>query len=204
MSKDLYIYGAGGHAKVAAATARRCGYVIKGFWEDSKARVGMDFFGSRIIAYDDVPAGAEVFIAFGDNEIRLKKGRELQGRFRFPALIHPSAQVADGAKIGDGCYIGALGNLDPDCAIGAFSIINKMVNVSHDVKIGNGCHISVGTIVAGGCVIDDFAFLGIGVRVIPHVHIGSRSIIGAGAVVIRDVESGVTAVGCPAKTISRH
>ena len=204
MAKDIYIYGAGGHAKVVAATARLCGYVIRGFWEDSESRIGTDFFGSHIIAYENIPAGANVFVAFGDNEVRFDKGRKMETRFHIPTLIHPSAQIAEDAKLEEGCYVGAFVNLDPACTIGAFSIINKFVNVSHDAKIGNGCHVSVGSIVAGNCIIDDFAFLGIGTRVIPHVHIGSRSIIGAGAVVVRDIESDATAVGCPARIIKRR
>lgn len=199
--KQLFIYGAGGHAEVVAATARLCGYEIAGFWEDSTARVGGDFFGSKIIRFEDVPSGAEIFLAFGNNRIRLEKGRNLQSRFSIATLIHPSAQIAEGVKIGKGCFIGALANIDPGVTIGDFCIVNKLANISHDSIVGNGTHVSVGSLLAGHVRIEDCCCIGMGVSIIENKVIGHDSIIGAGAVVIRDLPPLVTAAGMPAKII---
>ena len=197
----LYIYGAGGHAKVVAATARLCGYEVAGFWEDSPDRIGEDFFGSKIIDFDAIPYQSSIIIAFGNNAIRLDKGNALRDNFKIKTLIHPSAQVAADAVIEEGCYIGALANIDPGCRIGGFTIINKLVNLSHDTIVGKGAHVTAGSIVAGHCSIGDMAFLGIGSKVIENIHVGRGSIIGAGAVIISDIPDNVTAVGCPARII---
>ncbi|MCQ2378323.1 MAG: acetyltransferase [Victivallaceae bacterium] len=201
MSKKIYIYGCGGHAKVAASTARLCGYEIAGFWEDSDARADEDFFGSKIVAFDDVPRGALIFIAFGDNRMRLQRGRTLQNDFRIATIIHPSAQIAEHVKIGCGSYVGALANIDPDVEIGEFCIVNKLVNVSHDSVIGNGTHVSVGSAVAGGVWVGECCCIGMGSRIIERKSIGNNTVIGAGAVVIHDIPSNVVAVGTPAKVI---
>ena len=46
--------------------------------------------------------------------------------------------------------------------------------------------------------------IGTGTKIIQHITIGNNTIIGAGAVVIRNIESNVTAVGSPAKVIKYH
>lgn len=204
MAEKLYIYGCGGHAKVVAATARLVGYEIAGFWEDSGERVGMDFFGSKVIDFEDVPQGAEIFVAFGNNQVRLEKGLKLKENYRISTLIHPSAQISEGVKIGVGTYIGALANIDPDCKIGEFCIVNNGANISHETILHDGCHVCGGSQTAGQCSIGRCSMLGIGSCVIEKRSIGANSCIGAGAAVIHDLPDNITAVGTPAEIIKRH
>lgn len=204
MPKELYIYGAGGHAKVVAATARLCGYTIRGFWEDSTENVGNEFFGSRIVASEDIPGGANVFIAFGNNKMRLEKGQILRKQFHIPTIIHPSAQVAEKVKLGMGTYIGALANIDPDCIIGDFCIVNNLGNISHDSLIADGAHICAMSTIAGYGRIGRRTFLGIGSCMIENREVGDDSIIGAGSIIIKNIPSYVTAVGTPAHIIKDH
>lgn len=203
MSKTLYIYGAGGHAKVVAATARLLEYEIKGFCEDSPDRVGQPFFGSFIIPFSDIPIGGDIAVAFGNNIIRYQKIVALKKYYHLPTLIHPSAQVAKEVQFGDGCFVAALSNIDPDCRIGDACIINKLSNVSHDAEIGAGTHVSVRVAIAGNVSIGKCCCIGIGSSIIERISIGDRVIVGAGAVVIRDLPASVTAVGIPAQVIKR-
>ena len=201
MSRDLYIYGMGGHAKVVAATARLCGWRIGGFFADNIPGGGAEFFGSPVVAFDSIPDGASVFIAFGDNEVRYRKGRLFRERFSMPAIIHPTAVIATSAEIGCGTYVGAMANVDPDCRIGDFCIINKLTNISHDSVIGDGTHCSVGSLIAGNVTVGERCCIGIGSRIIEKIRVGDDAVIGGGAVVIRDIPDAVTAVGCPARII---
>ena len=202
MDKTLYIYGAGGHAKVVAATARLLGYQVKGFCEDYSARIGELFFGAPIIPFEKIPHGANVFIAFGNNAVRYQKVSELKMIFNIPTLIHPSAQVASNVKIGCGCFIAALSNIDPDCRIGDGCILNNLSNISHDSVVGDGTHVSGGVSSAGEVAIGRCCCIGIGSRIIEKISIGDNVIVGAGAVVIRNLPSDVTAVGVPAHIIT--
>lgn len=204
MPEELYIYGAGGHAKVVAATARLCGYTVRGFWEDSNENTGNEFFGSRIVASEDIPDGANVFIAFGNNNIRLGRGQILQRQFHIQTIIHPSAQIAEGVELGIGTYIGALTNIDPDCIIGDFCIVNNLVNISHDSLIADGAHICAESTIAGHGKIGRRTFLGIGSCMIENREVGDDSIIGAGSIIIKNIPSNVTAVGIPARIIKEH
>lgn len=201
MDRDLYIYGAGGHAKVVAATARLLGYQVKGFCEDHSVRIGELFFGAPIVPFEQIPHGANVFIAFGNNSVRYQKITELKKTFNIPTLIHPSAQVASDIKIGCGCFIEALSNIDPDCQLGTGCILNKLSNISHDSVVGAGTHVAGGVIVAGNVNIGKCCCIGIGSRIIEKITIGDNVTVGAGAVVIRDLPANVIAVGVPAKII---
>ena len=203
MSKDIYIYGAGGHAKVVAATAKQLGYRVSGFWEDSRENIGKTFQGSLIIPFEKVPAGAFIFIAFGNNQLRQQKGEYLKKSFKIPTLVHPSAQVAEDVNLGEGCYIGACANIDPSCTIGDFCIINNGANLSHDTIIESGCHICGGVQIAGHCHIKQKTMLGIGSCVIENISIGKNCMIGAGATVVREMPDGIIAVGTPAKIIKK-
>lgn len=203
MDRDLYIYGAGGHAKVVAATARLLGYQVKGFCEDHSVRIGELFFGAPIVPFEQIPHGANVFIAFGNNSVRYQKITALKEIFNIPTLIHPSAQISAGSEIGCGCFIAALSNIDPDCRIGDGCILNNLSNISHDSVVGDGTHVAGGVSSAGEVAIGMCCCIGIGSRIIEKISIGDNVIIGAGAVVISNLPSGVTAVGVPAHIITR-
>ena len=53
-------------------------------------------------------------------------------------------------------------------------------------------------------VIGDHVFIGAGARVLGGITLGDQAIVGANAVVIKDVPSGVTVVGVPAKDVRTH
>ena len=201
--KKLYIYGAGGHAKVVANAARLNGYEIAGFWEDSGEKCGTDFFGSKLISFQDIPIGANIFIAFGDNRLREAKGRVLAEKFRIVNIIHPSAQVASEVELGQGVYIAALSNIDPYCKLEDFCIVNNNANISHDTILHCGCHICGGGMLSGNCEVGSRVLFGIGSTMIEQCKIGNDTIIGAGSAVIKDIPANVMAAGVPAKVIKK-
>jgi acetyltransferase-like isoleucine patch superfamily enzyme len=62
-------------------------------------------------------------------------------------------------------------------------------------------HISPGAHVGGGVAIGECSWIGIGAAIRHCVRIGKDVVVGAGAAVVRDLPSGVTAVGVPARVI---
>lgn len=97
-------------------------------------------------------------------------------------------------RIGRGVHFNHLGMgiiISPDAVIGNHVKINQHVTVG-----GNG---------PGGCpVIGDHAYIGAGAKVLGPVRIGEYAKIGANAVVLCDVPDGMTAVGVPARLISKE
>lgn len=124
--------------------------------------------------------------------------------------IHPYAMLlTHGGDI-------RIGN---DCSVNPFTIIYGCGGAD----IGNGVRIAAHTVIipeshnrgsdevplhrAGttrkGIRIEDNVWIGAGAKILDGVTIGRNCVIGAGAVVNRSLPPGVTAVGAPARIISR-
>ena len=83
---------------------------------------------------------------------------------------------------------------------------NMSVVINPSAVIGNNCNISQFTTIGANegeaAVIGNNVYIGPGVSIVEKVAIGSGATIGAGAVVTKDVPSGVTVAGVPAKVIN--
>ena len=82
------------------------------------------------------------------------------------------------------------------------------VVINPTAVIGNNCNISqfttIGSNNGNAAVIGNNVYIGPSVCIVENVSIGSNSTIGAGAVVNKNIPSGVTAAGVPAKILNRN
>lgn len=105
--------------------------------------------------------------------------------------------IGDHAEIGPGLYL-AHGNvvIDGTVAIGRNCEINPWVTIglSNSARFGW---------VFRGPTIGDNVYIGTGAKVLGPITVGNNVRIGANAVVIADVPDGATAVGVPARVVSR-
>jgi len=80
--------------------------------------------------------------------------------------------------------------------------------VNGNARIGRNCRIhsdvNIGEANGGAPTIGDDVYIGPGAKIFGAITIGDGVAIGANAVVNRDVPSGVTVGGIPAKVISQH
>ena len=82
------------------------------------------------------------------------------------------------------------------------------VVIHQGAVIGKDCiimqQVTIGQVAASGApVIEAGAYIGAGAKVLGEITIGAGARIGANAVVLQDVPAGTTAVGIPARVISR-
>jgi serine O-acetyltransferase len=80
-------------------------------------------------------------------------------------------------------------------------VINTSVRGGRDVKIEH--LVTIGAERDESPVLGDNVFIGAGAKIVGGVRIGSNAKIGANAVVVDDVPENCTAVGVPAKVVSR-
>lgn len=199
----LYLYGAGGHAKVIIEIAERTGFVIAGL-------IDMDPDITDILGYPVTTVFPEAgydgngfMVSIGNNSIRkrIAESSELTGKY-FETLVHPFSAVSARALVGDGTVIMAGAVINADTQVGRHCIINTNASIEHDCVLGDYVHISPGASLAGNVQIGEGTHIGIGASIIQGVRIGSWCTIGAGAVIIRDVPDGATVVGNPGRIIS--
>lgn len=204
MKEELFIYGAGGHAKVVVEIVEATGQVIGGIFD--KNMLLKTLLNRYVIHHelDELPPSSlntSFIVAIGNNTVRKKVVKDELGEMSYVTLVHPSASVSSSAAIGIGTVVMAGATINAESKIGAHAIINTNSSVDHDCIIADYVHLSPNVALAGNVSIGEGTHVGIGACVIQGIHIGKWCTIGAGAVVIRDVPDGATLVGNPGRII---
>ena len=195
-ANDILIVGGGGLCKMYIDLIRlNKAYNVAGII-DQPSMIGKEILGVPVIGTDDdLPRlRAEGYMtainAIGsigaDNKAKSFNLRKMVTKkikdagFFMPTLIHPSAQIAPSAQLGEGVVVMENAVIGPDAMIGDDALINTGVIVSHDCIIGNHCRISPGAVLAGDVKVGENALVGMGTTVYLGVSIGRNAIISNG------------------------
>lgn len=203
MTNEVCLLGAGGHARSLLNLLELAGLAAYGVYDDSyeagkKETInGYELKGRPA----DLPAGAAVVLAVGDNRRRQEAFEHFSTAVYRTNLLHPRACLEKRVTIGDANQIFANVYINANAEIGDNNIINTGAIIEHEAKIGSHNHISVGVIICGRAIIGNCCFIGAGSVVIDKIKVGDGVTIGAQSVVVADlVEPGVYA-GCPARKV---
>lgn len=202
------VIGNGGHAKVVVS-ALRMDPAVEVLGLLGPARSGT-FGGLPLLGEDSDLAAVHArgvvaaFIAVGDNDRRRRLFCEAEKiGFELPNAVHPRATVDATVRLGRGLAIMAGAVINTDCVIGDNSIINTGATVDHDCHIAHSVHVGPGVHLSGYVSVGAGTLIGIGAIVGRGrpLRIGESATVGSGAVVVRDVASGSTVVGVPARKL---
>lgn len=206
MSLRIALLGAGGHAKVVAATLRRLGWTLVGCVDEVHASAadalfeGVPLAGPAALAAWGGPAGLALHVAIGDNRVRRARFEWLRAAgWRLPAVLDPSAVVADPRAPGAGSYVGPQAVLNPGASIGAAVIVNSGAIVEHDCVVADGVHLAPRTVLGGHARVGEQSFIGMGSIVRDRAEVGARVMLGAGSLVLRSLPADCIAWGVPAR-----
>lgn len=208
--KNLIIIGAGGYGREVHNLVPFCkGYgeefIIKGFINDiTNALDRFEGYAPIIGTIKDyIPQQDDVFIcAIGDIAGRKKCIQLLLERnAEFINLIDKTAYLNRNTVIGIGCIIGENVRVSCDCKVGNFTILQEDCLVGHDSTIGDFCHFHSRAFIAGNVTIGNEVHVGPYALIHPRKKVGDGSTIGAGSFIIRNVHSGNTVYGNPAKVM---
>jgi sugar O-acyltransferase (sialic acid O-acetyltransferase NeuD family) len=119
-----------------------------------------------------------------------------------PTLVHPDIDteyvtIGKGVFIPHGCILGC------NTVIGDYVTFRYGVVVSHDVKIGDYAFIGPGSICTSHTVIEPETYIGACATVINGVTIGRGSVVGSKTLINKNVRSGATVVGIPARELDK-
>ncbi len=210
--KRIVILGAGGHAQVVAdilLSMNRAGEAVipVAYLDDDTTLKGKSYMSIPVAgSIADLPAIPHdaVLLAIGSNRIRQQFHKILQAQGeQFAIACHPTAVIARNVQLQDGCMICANVVINTGSNIGAHTILNTGCTVDHHNQIDDYSHIAPGVHIGGDVHIGEGALIGIGATVMPQRTIGDWCQIGAGAVVVHNINKGETAVGIPAKPLSK-
>jgi len=210
MEKPVIILGAGGHSRVLIDTLKMLSFEIIGITDPDTSLYGKYIMGIPLLGNDDIVIeypSERVQLVNGLGMIdRSKKRQKIyelfqQRGYQFASVIHPSAIVSANTHLDDGVQIMAGAVIQTSSSIAANSIINTRVSIDHDCIISKHVHIAPGVTICGGVTIGEGTLVGAGATIIQGVRIGSNCIIAAGAVVTKDVISGTTVRGVPAREV---
>jgi sugar O-acyltransferase (sialic acid O-acetyltransferase NeuD family) len=200
-TEEHFILGAGGHAKVVLDACRRAFPGAKLMVrDDDAAKEGRALLGVPIESPIGRAVAGSCHVAIGDNAARRRLGEAvLREGGSLIAVVHPGAHVSDGATIGAGAFVAAAAVIAPLARVGRCAIVNHGAVVDHDCEVGDWTHVAPGAVLGGAVHVGEECLIGSGAVVLPGVRLGDRTTVGSGAVVTRDVPSGRTVLGVPAR-----
>ena len=206
--KNLIVFGAGDVGKFIVYNIDLFNeeYNILGFMDDDECKVGKELCGLPVFGIDylrlNMTDNLSMVIAISSpvaKEIIVNKLKPYN--LEFPIFISSNSWLSKGVTTGCGIIIYPNTSVNYESEINDFVTINAGCSIGHNVKIGRFSTLAPGVSLAGFTEIEENANLGIGCCSRQKVKIGHGSVIGGQAMLIKDVESGRTAAGVPAKII---
>ncbi|MEN3233176.1 NeuD/PglB/VioB family sugar acetyltransferase [Methylobacterium ajmalii] len=202
--------GSGLHARVVLEAADLAGLAVLGVLSDAMP-AGAPFFGShRVLGGLDrlhdrsFLQGCRLHLGTGDRAVRRSMAEAVEANGgRLGTIVHPAGIVSPSAVIGAGAFVAAGAIVGVGAVLAEACLVNTGASLDHDCLLDAGVILGPGARLAGAVLCEADVFVGLSACVLQGLRIGRGAVVGAGAVVTRDVAAGATAVGCPARPVSR-
>ncbi|MEW5739572.1 MAG: acetyltransferase [Myxococcota bacterium] len=203
-SLPVLVFGAGGHGRVVAEVVQSAGHVVEGFVDDGVAS-GERVLGLPVLGNADWLSRQNprvVALGIGDNRRREAVASALLVQGHRPGtFVHSKAWVSPTAQLGAGTVVMANVSVNAEARVGMGVILNTACVVEHECVVADFAHVSPNATLGGQARVGARTHIGIGATVLNLATVGDDCVIGGGAVVLKHVESGVTAVGVPARRL---
>lgn len=193
----MFIYGAGGHAKVILDILLSQNIAVNGIIDDNTAIT--EFCKFKVQHGIPENLHEELIIGIGDNASRKKIAEQIKAKFGMVA--HNSAIISSSAHIEMGTVIFHGSVIQAYTKIAEHVILNTACAIDHDCILEKYVHIAPHVTVCGNITIGEGSLIGAGAVIIPHIRIGKWCVIGAGSVIINDIPDYAIVAGNPARII---
>lgn len=175
----LFILGAGTLGRFIADIVHDCADMrVSGFLDDRypamKEVGGIPVVGT----FDDADPKVHSHIAIGVGEPRDR--RRLFEKYSalgcsFPTIVHPNTVVSLNASIEDGVVIGPYSTVLSGSRIGRGCCLLSMVNINHDITLHPWCLVGAAAAVGNGAVLEEGCHIAMGRIVRPSETIAAWS-----------------------------
>lgn len=202
--EKLILIGAGGYAKSVLDSVDYYNYRIAGFIDEFSSEtehLGYPILAKSLELLPDMEKYV-YFIAIGNNQRRkIWYDRLCENHLRMINVVDKSAIISGRAAIGTGCFVGKMAIINSKSYVGNNCIINTKALIEHGCHVSDHANLSTNSVINGDVQIGTGCFIGSCSVTIGQLTIGEWSTVGAGAVVTKNVRSGVTVAGVPAKVL---
>lgn len=205
----MIFIGGGGHCKSVIEAAESVGMKVDGIL-DMPGLKGTDVLGVKVIGSDDeierLSADGEIFVVTVgslDNVLPRKRLHEKvdAAGARLATVIAASASVSRYASVAEGTVVLHNACVNAGARVGRGCILNTLCNIEHDVVIGDYTHVSTGAMINGDCRVGSCCLIGSGAVIHNGVSICDNVAIGAGSVVNHDITEPGIYLGMPARKL---
>jgi sugar O-acyltransferase (sialic acid O-acetyltransferase NeuD family) len=217
MSQKLVIVGASNALReingiVHAINQVTPTFEIVGALDDSVSLHGTRIGGIPVIgslqSAASLPSDIEFVFAIGSQKTQLIRD-EIFGnlgleRNRFPALVHPKADIDITATVGHGCIVHPGACLGTGSRLDDFSILAVNSALGPDSLVQEFAMVTSLVLILSKAVVGRMAFIGSMTCILEDIQIGNFSRVGVGSVVARNIPDNAIAMGSPARVIGKN
>ncbi len=118
---------------------------------------------------------------------------------RYATIVHPSAIIPEGSRIGAGSLVLAGVVATTRIDLGSHVVVMPGVIFTHDDRVADFVTFGAGVRLAGRVVVGEGAYVGAGALLRENRTIGPWALVGMGAAVTTDVPAGEVWAGVPAR-----
>ena len=126
--QKIYLYGAGGHAKVILDILKSNGIAVFGIFDDNPH---IESFTGIPVSHTGV-LRSPLIISIGDNRIRKNIAEKINQDIFSPFLCDKSAIISESASIENGTVVMQGAIVQSSVKIGKHCIINTGASIDHD------------------------------------------------------------------------
>lgn len=191
---------------MVAEVVRAAGFQVEGFVDDGVSvgtRVlGLPVLGDTAWLLSQPPR--TVALGIGSNRRREELAAQVESAgHALGVFVHATAWISPSAMLAAGTVAMARVVVNAEARVGRGVILNTACVVEHECVVGPFAHLSPSATLGGGATVGTRTHVGIGATVLHLAHLGDDCVVGGGAVVLKELASGLTAVGVPARPLTR-